>query len=165
MSLDHDFTSLVPTITRPCYRFFSDGETTMKYTVSDRITREFTGGALLHNAWRVAWAVSDTSTLSPQLPALTPAMVVPTWTPGEIIPGGKYDPPDRDHDHQEGSSHTNMDGLLYFVMIGIPIIGVTIIVLCLWLCIRKHKKNKRERKRLEELVRTAVSSAGDGNKI
>lgn len=48
---------------------------------------------IIHDAWTVAWAAADRSTLTPELPAITNNMRVPTWTPGEIIPKGKYDNP------------------------------------------------------------------------
>src|SRR4051794_7254986 len=56
-----------------------------------------TGGTLvLHEAWTVYWNKSDTSTLTPQLLTLTNNMNVPTWTPVDEIPDGKWDrtPPD-----------------------------------------------------------------------
>lgn len=46
---------------------------------------------MLHDAWVVAWAASDISTMTPELPTLTIDMLVPKWTPGQVIPDGMYD--------------------------------------------------------------------------
>ncbi|KAK2775159.1 TTL domain-containing protein [Colletotrichum kahawae] len=46
---------------------------------------------LMHDAWIVTWAKSDTATLTPKLPTLTSSMTVWTWTPGEEIPKGRYE--------------------------------------------------------------------------
>ncbi|KAJ0124419.1 uncharacterized protein J7T55_005757 [Diaporthe amygdali] len=47
---------------------------------------------MVHQGWAITWAASDTATLTPKLPTLTSSMRVPTWTPGQEIKGGAYDP-------------------------------------------------------------------------
>lgn len=94
---------------------------------------------MMHEAWAVTWDASDTSTLTPQLPTLTSSMRVPKWTPGEKIPKGQYDPY---HDYRvEYFSRP----VLYFLMVGMPIIGALIMGSCVWYCVRKGK-NRRAKK-------------------
>ncbi|OLN81179.1 hypothetical protein CCHL11_10359 [Colletotrichum chlorophyti] len=93
-----------------------------------------------HSAWALTWAASDTATLTPKLPTLTSGMRVPTWTPGEKIPKGEYDQFRNDNLPYIG------DGAYYFLMIGMPIIGALMIGSCMWCCIRKCKKNRREKR-------------------
>lgn len=137
MTLDPAMDRIVPSISLPCYRFFEDGETTVTFTDADSSTGIFTGGAMMHNAWTIAWEADDRTTLSPQLPTLTSGMVVPTWVPGETIPPGKYDP-----DYDQGTSGSDYSAALYFVMIGIPIIGVVAIVALCWVIIRRRRKRR-----------------------
>ncbi|KAF4467931.1 hypothetical protein FALBO_5165 [Fusarium albosuccineum] len=82
---------------------------------------------MLHGAWSISWNASDTSTLTPKLPSLTGNMEVPTWTPGQDIPDGKYDESPVD----DGPFS---DGWGRFQLIGIPIIGVSFVVLGVWIC-------------------------------
>ncbi|KAK2005998.1 hypothetical protein LZ32DRAFT_611622 [Colletotrichum eremochloae] len=97
--------------------------------------------AMVHEAWVVTWAASDTATLTPKLPTLTSSMLVPTWTPGERIPDGQWDNP------QRLSSERWLEGsLLYFLIIGMPIIGALMIASCIWCCVRSCKKKRRAKK-------------------
>ncbi|KAK2035411.1 hypothetical protein LX32DRAFT_688714 [Colletotrichum zoysiae] len=96
--------------------------------------------AIVHEAWEVTWAASDTATLTPKLPTLTSYMVVPTWTPGEYIPDGYYDPKPQDH------LVTIDEKALWFLIIGMPIIGALMIGSCIWCCVRSCKKKRRAKK-------------------
>ncbi|KZL68951.1 hypothetical protein CI238_09517 [Colletotrichum incanum] len=103
--------------------------TTSQYTV------------MMHEAWAVTWAASDTATLTPKLPTLTSSMVVPVWTLGQKIREGEYDPV-RPPSSSEYLSH----GALFFLMIGMPIIGALMISSCVWCCVRKCRRKRREKK-------------------
>ncbi|KAK1995690.1 hypothetical protein LX36DRAFT_712954 [Colletotrichum falcatum] len=95
---------------------------------------------MVHEGWEVTWAASDTATLTPKLPTLTSYMVVPVWTPGEHIPDGQYDPTPPSGSHWiEGSA-------LWFLIIGMPIIGALMIGSCIWCCVRSCKKKRRAKK-------------------
>jgi hypothetical protein len=66
-------------------------------------------------------------------------MWVPTWTPGEVIPNGKYD-------HSENGDNVNyfLPASLYlFVAIGIPLISAALIGSCVFCCVRSCRKKKR----------------------
>ncbi|KAK2800033.1 hypothetical protein FQN50_008272 [Emmonsiellopsis sp. PD_5] len=139
MTLARGETQWVPSISRPCTRFFKYGETTISYTDSDSSTGVFTGGIQVHEAWRVTWNDEDTSTLSPSLPSLDPTTLVESWVPGQTLPPA----PRKEHG-------PNLTGLLNFVMIGVPIIGLTVIGLIIWCVVRRHKRKKRERREERE---------------
>ncbi|KAI8217940.1 hypothetical protein K4K54_011000, partial [Colletotrichum sp. SAR 10_86] len=94
----------------------------MKCTRSRRRT-------LVHDAWVVTWANSDTATLTPKLPTLISGMRVHTWTPGEKIPKGRDDANKVDKGVQYMSQ-----GVLWFFMVGMPIIGALMISSCVWCC-------------------------------
>ncbi|WQF90323.1 hypothetical protein CDEST_15337 [Colletotrichum destructivum] len=111
---------------------------------------------LVHEAWAITWAASDTATLTPKLPTLTNSMEIPTWIPGQIIRDGEYDPsptPTRRPDHGPYMG----EGALYFLMIGMPIIGAIMIGSCVWCCVRKCKKN-RQQKRATKAVLGGLST-------
>ncbi|KAF5003265.1 hypothetical protein FDECE_10165 [Fusarium decemcellulare] len=91
---------------------------------------------MLQQAWSISWNASDTSTLTPKLPSLTGNMEVPTWTPGQDIPDGKYDESPVD----DGPFS---DGWGRFQLIGLPIIGVSFVVLGVWICMVRYKRRKR----------------------
>ncbi|PGH08765.1 hypothetical protein AJ79_05864 [Helicocarpus griseus UAMH5409] len=110
----------------------------------------FTGGVQIHEAWHITWQDTDTSTLSPQLPSLPTHHVVWTWSPGETIKPVEY-----------STSLRGMEPLLRFIMIGIPIIGVTVIASIVWCCIRRHKKKKEKKREALEPQEIALSRAQD----
>ncbi|RHZ51745.1 hypothetical protein CDV55_103487 [Aspergillus turcosus] len=140
-SLSRNLTNL-SNIKASCTRTLTPGETTITGTLSHGKGAQvlFTAGIQVHQAWAVSWSGSDTATLSPSLPTLTNSMVVPTWVPGEIIPPGKWD---RGHD---GSDMGNWQPLVHFIMIGVPIIGVAILALGIWCCIRCRRARREERR-------------------
>ena len=91
---------------------------------------------MLHEAWSISWDASDTSTLTPKLPSLTNNMEVPTWTPGEDIPKGRYDESPVDDGPLSDSTGR-------FLVIGLPIIGVFFVLLGAWICVVHYKRQKR----------------------
>ncbi|WAO93399.1 Hypothetical protein NCS54_01094600 [Fusarium falciforme] len=91
---------------------------------------------MLHEAWSISWDASDTSTLTPKLPSLTNNMEVPTWTPGQNIPKGKYDESPVDDGPLSDSTGR-------FLVIGLPIIGVFFVLLGAWICFVRHKRRQR----------------------
>ena len=111
---------------------------------------------MVHRPWLVTWASSDRATLTPEPPTLTSRMVVPTWTPGEVIPDGKYDPePDPPQEHP----NFKIFDLFMFLVVGLPVIGIGIIItgFCIWACVFGSKK-EREEKRQRALA--AAEGAG-----
>jgi hypothetical protein len=105
----------------------------------------FRTGYLVHEAWNVEWAKSDTSTLTPPLPTLTSNMMIPQWTPGQSIRPGQYDRPKPDPRNREAEAHQ----LLLFSIIGAPIIGTAMLCLCVGCCARKHRKMRRKLRELQ----------------
>lgn len=94
---------------------------------------------MVHQGWAITWAASDTETLTPKLPTLTSSMRLPTWTPGQNIKGGAYDP-----SHQGQSTREYFgDSLFYFLVVGMPILGAVSIGLCIWCCVQKCQKQRR----------------------
>jgi hypothetical protein len=63
-------------------------------------------------------------------------MEVPTWTPGQDIPDGKFDESSVD----DGPLSDSMGK---FLLIGLPIIGVFFILLGGWICMVHYKRRKR----------------------
>lgn len=93
---------------------------------------------VFHKAWTVSWNKTDTSTLTPQLPTLTNGMEVPTWTPGEKIPDGKYDSKPLD-DGPFGSGAK-------FLTIGVPVIVATFVLIMAYVGIRCYRKKQRRQR-------------------
>jgi hypothetical protein len=80
-------------------------------------------------------------TITPQLPTITNSILVPTWTPSQVIPDSLYDIDNSTRDHPNSLSK----GALWFLIVGMPIIGAIVISLCVWGCVWKCKKNRREK--------------------
>jgi hypothetical protein len=114
--------------TASCTRALNRGETitgTLSHGKGPQAL--FTAGIQAHQAWAISWAESDTATMSPSPPNLSDFRFALTWVPGKPIDPQMY----------KGASDTSGVGgapLIYFGMIGGPIIGVTIIALCIWCC-------------------------------
>jgi hypothetical protein len=84
-------------------------------------------------------------------------MRVPTWTPGDVIPPGKYD--------RESPSGPNRNYFLperaqWFLMVGMPIIGALLISSCVYCCVRESKKKKRDRARRAAAARATADAEG-----
>ncbi|KAF7133712.1 hypothetical protein CNMCM5793_005066 [Aspergillus hiratsukae] len=127
--------------TASCTRVLTRGETitgTLSHGKGPQVL--FTAGIQAHQAWAISWSASDTATMSPSLPDLTNVIVVPTWVPGETINPSLY----------EGASGTSdgprLEGVMHFVMIGIPIIGVAIIALGIWCWCCRGKREERQQR-------------------
>ena len=105
---------------------------------------------MLHDAWWVEWAASDRSTLTPSIPDLTSFMLVPTWTPGESIPNGKYDR--RDPSDDSWSFQDQEPGLFWFSIVGVPVLFVACVSPCVWCCVRKCKKTRRKKAAARDLI-------------
>ena len=69
-------------------------------------------------------------------------MLVPTWTPGEVIPPGKYD---RLSPSGLDRNYILSEPIMWFVVIGMPIIGALLISSCVYCCVQGSKEGKRER--------------------
>ncbi|KAJ5121653.1 uncharacterized protein N7515_009614 [Penicillium bovifimosum] len=126
-------------LTPVCARTFSAGETTITAPLVSRTdaTGTFTEGVIVHRAWHVTWAESDTATMSPSLPPLTSGKYLARWEPGQAVPDGWYDRHNGDNSGIRGWS-----SLLYFTEIGVPLIGVAILACGAWLCIRRRRKHR-----------------------
>lgn len=109
---------------------------------SGQITEFSTDLMTIHRAWAVTWAASDTATLTPKLPTITSSMLVPTWTPGETIPDGKWDKVYTSEGYRSGLDSLGNLGL--FLVIGLPIFGALGIAGSIWCCVNAHRKRKRE---------------------
>ncbi|EAQ85447.1 predicted protein [Chaetomium globosum CBS 148.51] len=115
---------------------------------------------LVHYGWGITWSASDIPNLTPQPPSITHRMLVPTWTPGDVIPPGKYD--------RESASGPNrnyfLDGpAMWFVVVGLPIIGALLIGSCIYCCVRgtKHEKKMKARRAAAAAAATAASATAD----
>jgi hypothetical protein len=147
-SLRIDLTNFpIATMSPPCYRQVDNGVTTIIGTLSHGAgsTRLFTGGIQMHQAWHVSWAASDTSTLSPSLPELTSSKFIPTWVPGETVPPGKYDRQDGSQNELKG-----LEGVVWFLEIGIPLIVLALIGSCVWCYIARRRSKRKQRLRQQE---------------
>ena len=69
---------------------------------------------------------------------MTNSMLVPTWTPGELIPDGIYDRPSTS---ETGTPRLSMT---FFWAIGMPIISALFLALLLWAMIRYLPKDKEK---------------------
>ncbi|KAF9893498.1 hypothetical protein FE257_010810 [Aspergillus nanangensis] len=109
-----------------CGRPFSAGETTITAPLASRTDADATGifteGTIVHRAWHVTWEESDTATMSPSLPPLTSAKYLGVWEPGQAVLDGEFD-----HHNGDNSGVRGWSSVLYFAMIGVPLIGVTIL--------------------------------------
>lgn len=95
---------------------------------------------MVHEPWAVTWAGSDTTTLTPKLPTITSSMTVPTWTPGETIPDGRWDA-DKNTSQDNGVQY---DGSFLAIIIGLPIFGVLVLSCFIGCCVRACYKRRRE---------------------
>lgn len=91
--------------------------------------------------------------MTPSLPLLTHSMLVPTWRPGEKIPAGNYDR--YGSDSIETPDGENLQPLFYFLVIGVPLIGVTFVLCCVWCGFRARDKTWKKRMKQQESGLTA----------
>lgn len=100
---------------------------------------------MIHEAWGVTWAASDRSTMSPRLPDMTSWMLVPTWTPGDVISDGMY------------STETNHDGgfkgfVTIVIVVGVILMLAIIAIACVRGCTANECGKNRARRRDSEQV-------------
>ena len=86
----------------------------------------------------MSWNKTDTATLTPQLPTLTNGMRVPTWTPGEEIPKGKYD----EKEHADGPFG---NGKALTIIVSVTVITFVLIVACIGIKCRRMKERRKRR--------------------
>lgn len=90
-------------------------------------------------------------------------MHVYSWVPGETISPGADD---GESNHHESNHHDGpkLEPFLYFVMIGVPIIGILLIGFCIRCCVVYHRVKKVERRERwlaeHELTTNVVDSQG-----
>jgi hypothetical protein len=130
-----------PVLSPACSRTFKSGETTITAPLASNtdIMGTFTEGMIVHRAWHVSWAASDTASMSPSLPPLTSGKYLATWEPGEVIADGMYD-----HHNGNNSGVGGWSSLIYFAAIGVPLIGVALITCGGWLLCRKRRKRRAQ---------------------
>ncbi|KAM0326925.1 hypothetical protein ACHAQA_006045 [Verticillium albo-atrum] len=140
-----------------CGRWTSRLDSGFGSDASNMTSDNAAGSTLLaHKAWSIAWYSSDISSLTPQPPSITNDMLVPTWTPGEVIPDGKYDlSPNGDN-----VNYFLPENVQWFLMIGMPIIGALMIGSCVFCCVRSSKKKRRARR--AEAATAAAAQGGLG---
>ncbi|KAF4471174.1 hypothetical protein FALBO_1917 [Fusarium albosuccineum] len=123
----------------------SDEDGTITATASDIEQNDSVitpdGTLMVHQAWAISWAASDTAHLSPQPPALYSGETVASWDPHESVPSDRpVEEPVNDHVNMYISNSA-----VWFLMVGLPIIAVLLISSCCWCCIRNRRKEKRRR--------------------
>ncbi|KAJ4303949.1 hypothetical protein N0V88_001550 [Collariella sp. IMI 366227] len=119
----------------PCMSNFGRFDSTYGTLLTDGMT----DGLLMHEAWKVSWAASDTSTLSLSLPALTSGWTLDTWTPGETVIRVTPNPTDPTRD---GAPHENDK----FLTIGVPLLIVGLLLAiggCCGMCCLMTKYQER----------------------
>jgi hypothetical protein len=117
---------------------------------------------LVHDVWSITWSASDIPNLTPQPPTITSSKLIPTWRPGEVVSDGKYDrqTPGSDMGFQD------WDKIFYFLVIGLPIIGLLSIGSCVFCCVR-HNKKVRARREADIYAAgvAAANAAANGNVV
>lgn len=93
---------------------------------------------MVHQGWAVAWAKSDTATLKPQLPSVTDPIRLPTWRPGDKV---IWEDPYR-QSGEEFFGHY----LYWFLVVGVPVLFILSVSSCVWCCVRKCRRKRRERR-------------------
>ena len=116
-----------------------------------------TTGTRMYPAWYIEWQSRDLEGLSPRWPELTSNMLVPTWSEGMVLEGGKFDnkgrlsyktasptptpTPRKSDGWDERQTHT-------FLTVHLPLIltfsFAVLIGLIIWYCCRQNRKAKDE---------------------
>ncbi|KAL3462097.1 hypothetical protein BJX64DRAFT_288638 [Aspergillus heterothallicus] len=103
----------------------------------------FPNGLRVHKAWHITWEASDAPTLSPSPPDLgsCTTIALATWVPGVSVDSSLL----ACRSENDGTSHgSSSDTALFrFLVIGIPVIGVVLIVCGAVLCWRRRRRRKR----------------------
>ncbi|KLU87057.1 hypothetical protein MAPG_06062 [Magnaporthiopsis poae ATCC 64411] len=97
-------------------------------------------GLRFHRAWQIRWEATDTMSLSPTPPALTcPDRMLSSWVPGSSVTERDCDPVQRTDGYNFNSP------VMYFLMIGVPIIVVVLVATCCFFCCRHRRVERRKR--------------------
>ncbi|KAL2842584.1 hypothetical protein BJX68DRAFT_270523 [Aspergillus pseudodeflectus] len=119
----------------------SDERATIRTT---NTANPFPDGLRVHEAWHITWEASDVSTLSPSPPDLGSCTTValPSWVPGEPVDSDSL----ACRSTNNGASHSSDSdtALFRFLVIGIPVIGATVVCIGAVVCWRRRRKRKRE---------------------
>lgn len=86
-------------------------------------------------------------------------MTVPTWTPGERIPDGQWDA----KRSQDDGVQFELDGLMGFVVIGLPVMGLFVLCLYIWCCVRACRTRRREKRIVYVVDLAAFTTAYEMN--
>ncbi|KAK4163838.1 hypothetical protein QBC43DRAFT_54378 [Cladorrhinum sp. PSN259] len=106
-------------------------------------------GIRMHPAYHIAWQASDASTLSPAPPATVCTMgTIDKWVPGKKAKKC----------HESESGLGGLASVMWFVMVGIPLLALFTIGGCVWCCCA-HKRHKR----LD--AKEAARSRAEGNGV
>jgi hypothetical protein len=128
----------IPGIRRPaCVK-------TAEATILPDVTSTHPTITQVHNAWHIAWALSDRASLSPAPPMLScpgAGQSLATWVPGETVPQNTCDP---DASNSGGTKWPQ--SLINFLMMGLPIIFVALVACCCTVCICRRRKRRRARR-------------------
>lgn len=120
-----------------CFQSVEEGHTTIDGLMNRTATAQFTGGYLGHEPLRIQWNRTDAATLSPSPPQVTEDnRYIPTW-----VPGHKAEL-ERSQNMEGDSENDPWKPLFHFLVIGLPLIVVTLIGCCFMCCVR-HSRNKR----------------------
>lgn len=155
----------------PTTNIYSDGHATVSLALR------------LHKPWRVTWKADDVTKLSPAPPPqLRPTCAniqIYSWRPGQTVldsasstsssslsgstPGlgsngtARYVGECRQAEVRQVDH--SLDGLFYFMVIGLPIIGVAILSCCVCCCVRGSRKRRRRLAVLTEVGTKAETTA------
>jgi hypothetical protein len=100
----------------------------------------FTEGVIIHRAWHVSWADSDTASMSPSLPPLTSGKYLDHWEPGQVIPDGAFD----HHNGRDSGGGQGWPSEYYFAAIGAPLIFVAFLACGGYILCHKRRKPRAQ---------------------
>lgn len=122
-----------------CIQSFNEyGNITVLATLSHGTgaIRTITSGLIQHPAWNIIWEASDQATLTPRPPNIGSNTLVNYWVPGTPL-----------DERLLGDQPDGLDGLataiFWFLVIGLPLIVLSISGCCVWCCVRKRKRKRR----------------------
>ncbi|KAK4120427.1 hypothetical protein N657DRAFT_161697 [Parathielavia appendiculata] len=129
----------------------------------------------VHNAWHISWDASDISSLSPTPPPFAPCTTSPvirSWVPGATVEPNAFFVPGGACEWNDGTSRWSKGETIgmWFLMVGVPIIGLAILATCLGCWCRRRRRRVRDGRetgtslwRLES--RQSDMAKADGNGI
>ncbi|KAJ5836481.1 hypothetical protein N7447_002507 [Penicillium robsamsonii] len=138
--------SPITSLTAPYYRYTEAGWTSTTVTIwstGTKTTKVFTEGYMAHAVWEISWAASDTVSMSPTLPPLDSGEYFSTWVLGQSLTMPSLEPTKDQND-------PTLTTLGYFLMVGLPLIGVEIIACSVWCCFTIRRANRREAAQLKQ---------------